>query len=155
MPAVASANTSSIQGLMFYVGLGVVGMLAVLICALIMVIIAILRCPRKREIKQNQVNNTPDPSNAQYELYTNPARESSSPEHTEPPFDNPIYNTPTVSAPSDFRCKLMDISKLYTQESNGNSSHTITAYAISNVHCTPNRANRQPSYAHDYDEPLQ
>ena len=159
--SIEPAGTSATENLTFYVGLGVVAMLVVLIAVLIIVLLLVLLYPRKGKQIQKTVQLSPDPSNGpEYEAYTDatdaPASlDPPSPNSTEQnnAFDDPIYNAPNQQHSN---CNLLDIRELYPKSPNDTSPNHITAYAVSNVHCTTNKAlvtAPEPNNDYDYAEP--
>ena len=134
---VDSTDTSSTQGVMFYVGLGVVGILLALIAVLVVILLFVLFYPKKRGYKQKMVQiPTPEPgSSAEYVLATDvidaaSSSEPPSPNNTDDTFDDPIYNTPIQQS--------CDTGNQCYQRAP--KDEAITAYAVANVHCNSTTA---------------
>ena len=121
-----SAVSSSTSNLMFHVSLVIVATLAVLICVVITLLVAFLLHQRKRESKENIIDNTD-------ELYANSANGQNSRNNTEP--TTPIQSEcePTFNTECDSRYEVVDIMNQNDQAPTGSVPHIIAAYAVTSV----------------------
>ena len=164
----ASSTGGPTQGLMFYIGLGVVGALLAMILLLIVVLVIVAKSPRRRTSKNPPtpaIHINPESANsAGYELYTDvpdapSSVEPQSPSNTQPQvFDDPIYHAPDPQKDLAACFMLAQIKNQHTPTPNDAQSTipTISAYAISNVHCSTNRALptvQEQSDDYDYADP--
>ena len=138
-------------------------MLAV-ICVLIVVLVIVIKSPRKKAKNSEQPPtpavhvNLETGSSVGYEMYTDTtpgnvssSAESQSPNCAQPIFDNSIYNSPE---PADLHTRE-DMSSQIQSESSSTPA-IVSAYAVSNVHCTTMRALptiREQSDDYDYADP--
>ena len=166
---VDSASTDSAQGLMFYISLGVVGMLLTLICVLIVILVIVIKSPRRRIRDNKQLPmpaihvNPESGSTAGYEMYTDVADEppqsvqSQSPNNVQHVFDDPIYNAPeTEQEPAAGGKLAADLRSQAQSKALLLAPAIISAYAISNVHCTTSRelpTISEQSDDYDYADP--
>lgn len=146
MVVVNSANTAPAQGLMFYVSVGVVGILLTMICILIVILAIVIKSPRKKvndneQLPMPAIHINPETSNGtNYELYNNQTDDVPSggaSQNPEPMFDNAIYNVPEVQQAAS---KTENVNNIHIQSKTLSTPILVSAYAISNLHCSTNQA---------------
>ena len=149
MVVVNSANTAPAQGLMFYVSVGVVGALLTMICVLIVILAIVIKSPRKKvndneQLPMPAIHINPETSNGtNYELYNDQTDDvpssvaSQNPKNPEPMFDNAIYNVPEVQQAGS---KTENVQNTHIQSKTLSTPILVSAYAISNLHCSTNQA---------------
>lgn len=122
-----SAVSSSTNDLMFHVSLGIVATLAVLICVVITLLVAFKLRQRKRESKENIIDNTD-------ELYTNIDNGQNSQNFTEPTTPIQSESEPTLNTECDSRYEAVDITNIRNDQAPmGSAPHIIAAYAVTSV----------------------
>ena len=142
-------------------------MMLVMICVLIVLLVIVVKSPR-RKAKSNETPavhvNPESSSSTRYEVYTDTTDDVASsvvcqsPRNSQPLFDNLIYNNPEPDLIA--RYAMQDIRNKISQKIQSNKASTtpslISAYAISDVHCTTSRALptiREQSDDYDYADP--
>ena len=130
MPEAAAISTSSLyfdstpvlsisvtgrQGIPFYVSLGVVCLLLVLICAIVIALLAFYWSQKKSKLEMNKT--APD---SEMHFNTNMMYESANPTNVEH-----VYDEPDTRTPRQPRFKLMT--------NTSESAHTISAYAVTAI----------------------
>ena len=136
----------------------------VMICVLIVLLAIVIKSPRKKA----ECNETPtvhvnpeSSSSTGYEVYTDTTDDASSsvvsqsPSNSQPLFDNPISEPDPIA-----RYEMQYVRNKTSQQIQSSKASTtpslISAYAISNVHCTTSRALptiREQSDDYDYADP--
>ena len=152
---------------MFYISLGVVGVLLAMICALVIVLAIVIKSPSRRVKDSNHpptpaIHINPDPdTSTSYEPYTDNVTDGPSvpniqtPGNTQHLFDDPIYNAPGPQKDLAECFKLAQLKTTLQPPTLNNTSLAtpiISAYAISNVHCLTEPAlPTVDELSHDYD----